>query len=69
MKIYNYLMMRLAYTQVVTAFRSVILEKKMGKLWGNNKEPKKQPVLTQKEKRAVRHAKKNEPDFKPLLSK
>jgi hypothetical protein len=42
---------------------------KMGKLWGNNKEPKKQPVLTQKEKRAVRHAKKNEPDLKPLLSK
>lgn len=41
----------------------------MGKLWQNNKESKKQPVLTQKEKRTARQAKKNEPDFKPLLAK
>jgi hypothetical protein len=41
----------------------------MAKLWQNNKESKKQPVLTQKEKRAVRQAKKNEPELKPLMAK
>jgi hypothetical protein len=35
----------------------------------SNKEPKKQPLRTAKEKRAVRHAKKHADDHPPLIAK
>jgi hypothetical protein len=41
----------------------------MTKEWQNNKEPKKQAVLTPKEKKAIKAAKKNGPTSSPLLTK
>lgn len=41
----------------------------MGKEWQSNKEAKKQPALTPKEKKAVKRGKKHSPAFTPLLPK
>lgn len=39
----------------------------MGKERQNNKEAKKQPALTPKEKKAAKHAKKHASDIVPLI--
>ena len=39
----------------------------MSKLRQNNKEAKKQPLMTPKEKKAAKHAKKHASDITPLI--
>lgn len=39
----------------------------MGKIRQSNKEAKKQPVMTAKEKKATKHAKKHASDIVPLI--
>jgi len=39
----------------------------MGKIRQSNKEAKKQPVMTPKEKKAAKHAKKHASDTVPLI--
>ena len=41
----------------------------MSKLRKSNKEPKKQAVMTSKEKKAAKHAKKHASDFTPLITR
>jgi hypothetical protein len=39
----------------------------MSKIQQSNKEPKKRPILTPKEKKAAKHAKKQAPDVSRLI--
>ncbi len=41
----------------------------MGKEWQSNKEAKKQPAQTAKEKKAAKREKKHTPAFAPLMPK
>jgi hypothetical protein len=48
-------------------FAGTYQEQVMGKLRQSNKETKKQPALSPKEKKAVKQAKKNAPTTTPLI--
>jgi hypothetical protein len=50
-----------------TAFAGAIRSETMGKLRQGNKEPKKLAVMTPKEKKAAKHAKKHTSDIAPLI--
>jgi hypothetical protein len=56
-----------AYTEVAPVFAGAYKEQAMGKLRQSNRETKKQPALSPKEKKAAKQAKKNAPATTPLI--
>lgn len=58
-----------AYTEKYSAFADALRRVIVGKARQSNKEAKKQAVLTPKEKKAAKRAKKHSSDIVPLISR
>jgi hypothetical protein len=58
-----------AYTEIAPASPVFIRSTRMSKARQTNKEPRKQALLTSKEKKAVKRAKKNALDTVPFLAR